>query len=60
VALVDHPLNVHTHDLARDGKNNLFAYPAQSNFSSVQHLLGWIDLGAGHLVGRRRRQSPGG
>jgi selenocysteine lyase/cysteine desulfurase len=24
--------------------HNLFAYPAQSNFSGVQHPLGWIDL----------------
>jgi len=24
-------------------KNNLFAYPAQSNFSAVQHPLEWID-----------------
>ena len=24
--------------------NNLFAFPAQSNFSGVQHPLGWIDL----------------
>ena len=26
------------------GKNNLFAYPAQSNFSGVQHSLEWIAL----------------
>lgn len=26
------------------GCNNLFAYPAQSNFSSVQHPLEWIEL----------------
>ena len=25
------------------GKNNLFAYPAQSNFSSVKHPLAWIE-----------------
>ena len=25
------------------GKNNLFAYPAQSNFTGVQHPLDWID-----------------
>jgi len=25
------------------GKNNLFAFPAQSNFSSVQHPLEWIE-----------------
>ncbi|NPV55368.1 MAG: aminotransferase class V-fold PLP-dependent enzyme [Anaerolineae bacterium] len=29
---------------ADPGCNNLFAYPAQSNFSSVQHPLEWIDL----------------
>lgn len=28
---------------AQPGRNNLFAYPAQSNFSSVQHPLGWIE-----------------
>src|SRR5213075_2996322 len=27
---------------ARPGGNNLFAYPAQSNFSGVQHPLEWI------------------
>jgi molybdenum cofactor sulfurtransferase len=26
------------------GRHNLFAYPAQSNFSSVQHPLEWIEL----------------
>jgi molybdenum cofactor sulfurtransferase len=26
------------------GEGNLFAYPAQSNFSSVQHPLEWIEL----------------
>ena len=29
--------------LADASCNNLFAYPAQSNFSSVQHPLAWID-----------------
>src|SRR5690348_13628500 len=29
-------------DMARPGGNNLFAYPAQSNFSGVQHPLEWI------------------
>ena len=28
--------------LAKPGGNNLFAYPAQSNFSGVQHPLEWI------------------
>jgi molybdenum cofactor sulfurtransferase len=27
----------------RQGCNNLFAYPAQSNFSAVQHPLDWIE-----------------
>jgi molybdenum cofactor sulfurtransferase len=30
-------------DLAAADKNNLFAYPAQSNFSAVQHPLEWIE-----------------
>ena len=30
-------------DRARPGRHNLFAYPAQSNFSGVQHSLEWID-----------------
>ncbi|MEE9248390.1 MAG: aminotransferase class V-fold PLP-dependent enzyme [Dehalococcoidia bacterium] len=29
-------------DQARPGRHNLFAYPAQSNFSGVQHSLEWI------------------
>jgi molybdenum cofactor sulfurtransferase len=29
-------------DQARPGGHNLFAYPAQSNFSGVQHSLEWI------------------
>ncbi len=29
---------------ASPGANNLFAFPAQSNFSGVQHPLEWIDL----------------
>ncbi|WP_433268680.1 aminotransferase class V-fold PLP-dependent enzyme [Micromonospora vinacea] len=28
----------------RPGRRGLFAYPAQSNFSGVQHPLGWVDL----------------
>jgi selenocysteine lyase/cysteine desulfurase len=31
-------------DLARPGGHNLLAYPAQSNFSGVQHSLDWISL----------------
>jgi selenocysteine lyase/cysteine desulfurase len=30
-------------DLARPGGHNLFAYPAQSNFSGVHHPLEWIE-----------------
>jgi selenocysteine lyase/cysteine desulfurase len=30
-------------NLAQPGENNLFAYPAQSNFSGVQHDLQWIE-----------------
>jgi selenocysteine lyase/cysteine desulfurase len=30
-------------DLAQPGGANLFAYPAQSNFSGVQHALEWIE-----------------
>jgi molybdenum cofactor sulfurtransferase len=29
-------------ETARPGQNNLFAYPAQSNFTGVQHPLEWI------------------
>jgi molybdenum cofactor sulfurtransferase len=29
-------------EIARPGKNNLFAFPAQSNFTGVQHPLEWI------------------
>ena len=28
---------------AQKGKNNLFAYPAQSNFSGVKHPLEWVE-----------------
>jgi selenocysteine lyase/cysteine desulfurase len=30
------------------GGNNLFAYPAQSNFSGVQHALEWIEIAHQH------------
>lgn len=43
MALVDHHFNIHTRDLATGGKNNLLAYPAQFNFSSVQHPMEWIE-----------------
>jgi selenocysteine lyase/cysteine desulfurase len=31
-------------ELVNPGRHNLFAYPAQSNFSGVQHSLEWIAL----------------
>ncbi len=31
-----------------NGKNGLFAYPAQSNFSGVQHSLDWISTAHNH------------
>lgn len=31
-------------DRTDSGRNHLFAYPAQSNFSGVQHPLEWVDL----------------
>jgi molybdenum cofactor sulfurtransferase len=33
---------------ARPGGANLFAYPAQSNFSGVQHPLDWIEIAHRH------------
>ena len=36
--------------------HNLFAYPAQSNFSGVQHPLEWIEQRAGHRLGRPPRR----
>jgi molybdenum cofactor sulfurtransferase len=36
-------------ELARQGGHNLFAYPAQSNFSGAQHPLEWIE--AAHECG---------
>ena len=33
----------HSLAMTRPGKNNLFAYPAQSNFTGVQHPLEWIE-----------------
>lgn len=30
------------------GRDSLFAYPAQSNFSGVQHPLEWVDLAHAH------------
>jgi selenocysteine lyase/cysteine desulfurase len=40
----DDKLNTHL-EQARPGGHNLFAYPAQSNFSGVQHPLEWIERG---------------
>jgi len=39
----DHELSRHL-KYAPPGGANLFAYPAQSNFSGVQHPLDWIDM----------------
>ena len=39
---VDSDALAHGLEMARPGGNNLFAYPAQSNFSGVQHPLEWI------------------
>jgi selenocysteine lyase/cysteine desulfurase len=47
VALPDMRVDTETLSASLDkgpsGKNNLFAYPAQSNFSSVLHPLEWIE-----------------
>ena len=40
---VDEAMLTEALDQARPGGNNLFAYPAQSNFSSVKHPLTWIE-----------------
>ncbi len=40
---VDHSMLLGALDKATPGRNNLFAYPAQSNFSSVKHPLEWIE-----------------
>lgn len=40
---VDESMLEQAWDRARPGGNNLFAYPAQSNFSAVQHPLEWIE-----------------
>jgi molybdenum cofactor sulfurtransferase len=40
---VDEQMLTTSLDLAAAGSDNLFAYPAQSNFSSVQHPLDWIE-----------------
>jgi selenocysteine lyase/cysteine desulfurase len=31
-------------EISGEGKNNLFSFPAQSNFSGVQHSLEWIEI----------------
>jgi selenocysteine lyase/cysteine desulfurase len=41
---VDSDALAHGLEMARPGGNNLFAYPAQSNFSGVQHPLEWISV----------------
>ena len=45
---VDESLLVQALQDARPGQNNLFAYPAQSNFTGVQHPLEWIELAHTH------------
>jgi molybdenum cofactor sulfurtransferase len=40
---VDEAMLTEALEKARPGGNNLFAYPAQSNFSSVKHPLAWIE-----------------
>ena len=40
---VDSDFLISAFGLARPAKNNLFAYPAQSNFTGVQHPLEWIE-----------------
>ena len=42
-------------DDAAPAGHNLFAYPAQSNFSGVKHPLEWIAHGPGAGLGRDRR-----
>ncbi|MBI1278696.1 MAG: aminotransferase class V-fold PLP-dependent enzyme [Anaerolineaceae bacterium] len=39
---VDESALVNVLEQAQSGANNLFAYPAQSNFTGVQHPLAWI------------------
>ncbi len=40
---VDETQLSHSLALAQPNRNNLFAFPAQSNFSSVKHPLSWIE-----------------
>ena len=40
---VDEKMLASNLEVEKDGCANLFAYPAQSNFSSVQHPLAWIE-----------------
>jgi len=40
---VDEDMLAAAWEKARQGANNLFAYPGQSNFSSVKHPLEWIE-----------------
>jgi selenocysteine lyase/cysteine desulfurase len=39
---VDEPELMRQLDIVHEGRHHLFAYPAQSNFSGVQHPLEWI------------------
>jgi molybdenum cofactor sulfurtransferase len=54
IPIVAPELRVESHTLAaaleeaQPGEHNLFAYPAQSNFSGVQHPLEWIEQAHEH------------
>lgn len=41
---IDEPQLIRELDAGRSAKNRLFAFPAQSNFTGVQHPLEWIDF----------------
>lgn len=43
-AAVRTALGRHSVPVGRRGRRGLFAYPAQSNFSGVQHPLDWVEL----------------
>ena len=40
---IDEDFLSHALAMSEPGKNNLFAFPAQSNFTGVQHALEWIE-----------------
>jgi selenocysteine lyase/cysteine desulfurase len=43
-AALEHGVGGRDDGADRGGRHGLFAYPAQSNFSGVQHSLAWVDL----------------